>query len=313
MKQPLVLALNPSVDVEWRVPQVRWEEKNDVLSERRWPGGKGVNVARWLHHFCAKPRLLIPLGGATGREMRAGLRQMRVSLTVVPLREPTRANVIVTAQAGGQLRFNPLGPNLSGAEWKAILRRTKASLSRASLQVLSGSLPRGLAVDAYAELIRLADGAGVRTLLDCDGPRLVEAVKARPFLVKPNGHELEQWAGYELRSMRKVQQEAKRLSNLTRGWVLVSLGERGALMVNDPLGFEMRAQAPRLKPLNTVGAGDALLAAVANQIDRGNAPEDWIAWGVAAGSAATGCVAGVLPSAREIERVRESVRVKQLS
>lgn len=313
MKQPLVLALNPSVDVEWRVPQVRWEEKNDVLSERRWPGGKGVNVARWLGHLRARPRLLIPLGGATGREMEAGLKRMRVALDVVPLRESTRANVIVTAQAGGQLRFNPLGPTLSPEEWKAVFRQTKSSLSQASLLILSGSLPRGVAVDAYAELIRLADDAGVRTLLDCDGPRFVKAVKARPFLVKPNWHELEQWAGRGLRSIRDVRQEAKRLSKLTGGWVLASLGERGALLLNDALNFELLAQSPAVKAVNTVGAGDALLAAVANQIHRGQAPEKWLVSGVAAGSAATCCVAGVLPSVQEIAKVRESVLVKQVS
>jgi 1-phosphofructokinase family hexose kinase len=313
VKQPLVLALNPSVDVEWRVPQVRWEEKNDVLSERRWPGGKGVNVARWLHHFRARPRLLIPLGGATGREMAAGLKRMHIPLKVVPLREPTRANVIVTAQAGGQLRFNPLGPTLSVAEWRVILRQTQVNLQRASLLILSGSLPRGLAVDAYADLIRLADGAGVRTLLDCDGPRFVESVKARPFLVKPNWQELEQWAGRELRSLRAVRQEAKRLSKLTRGWVLVSLGERGAHLVNDSSGSEFLASSPAVNAVNTVGAGDALLAAVATRIHRGEAPAEWLAWGVASGSAATGCEAGVLPSQAEIAIVRRSVQVEQLS
>ena len=63
MKRPVVLALNPSVDVEWQVDHVRWEEKNNVLRERRWAGGKGVNVARWLRYLGAKPELILPLGG----------------------------------------------------------------------------------------------------------------------------------------------------------------------------------------------------------------------------------------------------------
>jgi len=304
---PLVLALNPSVDVEWRVPGVRWEEKNDVLSERRWPGGKGVNVARWLKHLGARPRLLIPLGGATGKEMSAGLRRERVSVEIVPLREPTRANVIVTAESGGQLRFNPLGPILSAPEWREVLRRTKSSLSQASLLVLSGSLPRGLAVDAYAQLIRAAGASGVRTLLDCDGPRFVEAVKARPFLVKPNRHELEQWAGVRLRSMSAVRREASRLSRATKGWVLVSLGDKGALLVSEVDGYCRRCAPPKMKPVNTVGAGDALLAAVAMQIQRGAAPEDWLAWGVASGTAATRCVAGHLPGLNSIERLKDQL------
>ena len=301
---PLVLALNPSVDVEWRVPGVHWEEKNDVLSERRWPGGKGVNVARWLKHLGARPRLLIPLGGVTGKEMAAGLRRERMSVEIVPLREPTRANVIVTAESGGQLRFNPLGPILSTQEWKEILRRTQSSLSKASLLVLSGSLPRGVAVDAYAQLIRAAHASGVKTLLDCDGPRFIEAVKARPFLVKPNQHELEQWSGVRLRSMSAVRREASRLSRATKGWVLVSMGGNGALLVNEVDGYCRRCTPPKMKPVNTVGAGDALLAAVAMQIQREASPEDWLAWGVAGGTAATTCRAGHFPGPGSIKQMR---------
>lgn len=307
--RPLVLALNPSVDVEWRVPEVRREEKNDVLSERRWPGGKGVNVARWLRHLRSRPRLLIPLGGGTGREMREGLRRERIHVEEIALRQATRANVIVTAQSGGQLRFNPLGPELSVKEWQAVLRATKRLLVDSSLVILSGSLPRGVPVDAYAQLIRIADSAGVRALVDCDGPRFVEAVKARPFLVKPNWHELEQWAGTRLRSERAVRREAFRLSRITRGWVLVSMGERGAMLVCEPSGFDYRATVPRAKVVNTVGAGDGLLAAVAVQIQADQPPAEWLRWGVAAGSAATRCEAGVLPSARAIQQVYRAVRV----
>src|ERR1043166_7266843 len=141
---PVVLALNPSVDVEWRVTQVRWEEKNEVLSERRWPGGKGVNVARWLGHLGAQPLLILPLGGHTGNEMAAGLHRENIRTRVLPTHEATRANVIITAERRGQLRFNPAGPRLSRADWHSILRCARAALSRASVLVLSGSLPRGL-------------------------------------------------------------------------------------------------------------------------------------------------------------------------
>ncbi|KAF0176610.1 MAG: hypothetical protein FD161_2972, partial [Limisphaerales bacterium] len=67
--QILVIGLNPAVDVEWRVGSLHWDEKNTVLGERRWAGGKSVNVARWLRHLGARVRLLVPLGGATGAEL----------------------------------------------------------------------------------------------------------------------------------------------------------------------------------------------------------------------------------------------------
>jgi 6-phosphofructokinase 2 len=310
MMRPLVLALNPSIDVEWRVTRVRWEEKNEVHAERRWPGGKGVNVARWLKHLGGRPRLLLPLGGRTGAELAAGLRAERIPARVILLLESTRANVIVTSTGQGQLRFNPLGPKLSRRNWRGIVRETTSELKRASVLVLSGSLPRGLAAGSYAALVRLAHRSGVKTLLDCDGAPFAHAVKSRPFLVKPNQHELEQWRGGRLRSAAAMERAALRLSGITRGWVLVSLGEDGALLVHTRDRVVLRACAPAVQPLNTVGAGDAMLAAVALQIARDHPPADWLRSGVGAGTALTECRAGNLPRLSQVQSLVSRVRVR---
>ncbi len=308
--RPLVLALNPSVDVEWRVAQVRWEEKNEILSERRWPGGKGVNVARWLKHLGARPQLLIPLGGQTGRELAAGLRRERIHTCVLPLRGATRANVIVTAERAGQLRFNPAGPKLSRADWAGVRRSTTRALPRASVLVLSGSLPRGLRPDAYAGLVRLAREAGVRALLDCDGPPLAAAVEAHPFLVKPNRHELALWRRRPLRSVDSLEKAARELSDVTGGWVLLSLGAQGAWLIHARDRVWLKTSAPKVAPRNTVGAGDALLASVARQVAQGAPPAEWLRWGVAAGTAATTCPAGVLPPRSLISRMGSTITVR---
>jgi 1-phosphofructokinase len=298
----LVLALNPSIDAEWRVGRVRWEEKNSIESERRWPGGKGVNVARWLAHLGGRPQLLLPLGQATGKEMAAHLRKERLAFRAVPLRGATRVNVIITTADGGQLRFNPFGPELTAREWKDILRETGELLKRASCLVLSGSLPRGVEAGAYGELIRLAHGRGVRTILDCDGEALAAAIAARPFLVKPNEHELEEWCGRRISTEAGLVRAAMELSGQTKGWVLVSRGKRGALLVNRELKERFSARAPAVKPVNTVGAGDALVAAVTRQIELNAAPAEWLRWGVATGTAATQCAAGKLPGEFQVSK-----------
>lgn len=299
----LVLALNPSIDAEWRVARAQWEEKNVIQSERRWAGGKGVNVARWLHHLGGKPKLLLPLGGATGRELAKHLRKERLPAGVITIGEATRVNVIVTTAAGRQLRFNPPGPKLSAKEWNAILAEIRRLLKRASILVLSGSLPRGLKAEAYADIIRLAHKAGVKTIMDCDGQALKAAISARPFLVKPNEHELEEWRGRRISSETELVRAAVELSDQTKGWVLVSRGGRGALLVNDGLKVRLRARAPRVNAANTVGAGDALVAAVARQMERGAGPKESLQWGVAAGTAATQCAAGELPAAALIQQL----------
>lgn len=298
----LVLALNPSIDVEWRVARARWEEKNNVLSERRWAGGKGVNVARWLRHLKGKPQLLLPLGGITGRELAGHLQREGLTFKSIPLREATRVNVIVTTGEGRQLRFNPLGPKLAGREWEAVLRRTEKLLRGASVMVLSGSLPRGVKAGAYAELIRLAGRHEVKTILDCDGKALAAAVAARPFLVKPNEHELEEWHGGRISSQAGLVRAAMGLSGRTKAWVLVSRGGQGALLVNRGSAVQLSARAPRVRTVNTVGAGDALVGAVTRQIELGKPPEEWLRWGVATGTAATQCAAGKLKKRRNEAR-----------
>ena len=321
----LVLALNPSIDAEWRVDDVLWEEKNNVQSERRWAGGKGINVARWLKHLGGRPLLLVPLGGKTGVELSGYLRREKIPAHIIRLCQPTRVNIIVTTKAGRQMRFNPLGPKLSRAEWAEILKRMEQNLRQlftnhgrarhsvraeiehlqngdhevtrpSSLLILSGSLPRGVPVAAYAQLIRLTHQFGLRTLLDCDGPPFATAVKARPFLVKPNEHELAQWWGKPLRSETAIVRAARALSACTRGWVLVSRGPRRGLLLNQVEGFHSFAAPPRVKPRNTVGAGDALLAAIAHAVQCGAPPKVWLEAGLRTGSSATGCLAGLLPA-----------------
>jgi len=161
--------------------------------------------------------------------------------------------------------------------------------------ILSGSLPRGLPDNTYAVLIRLAHQFDVKTLLDCDGPALAAAIKAHPFLVKPNEHELAQWWRKPLHPDRELVRAARALSGQTRGWVLVSRGAKRSLLVNCAERFQFAATPPRVKPCNTVGAGDALLAAVARQIESVAPPQAWLRSGLRVGTLATQSQPGCLP------------------
>ena len=306
----LVVALNPSIDAEWRVARVRWEEKNEVLSERRWPGGKGVNVARWLRRLSHPATLLLPLGGATGRELARQLREETLPARVLPVRQSTRVNIIVTQPAGHQLRFNPVWQRLTPGEWRSVLAGITRALGHAKCLVLSGSIPRGIPATAYAQIIRRARSAGLQCILDCDGAPFAAAVAARPFLVKPNQHELAQWIGRPLGSTKAVLEAARVLSAATRGWVLVSRGAAGAVLVHAANRAAWVARAVPTTVLNTVGAGDALLAAVVGKLTAGALPEDWLRWGVGTGCAATACPAGRLPRRSQIERVVARVHVR---
>jgi 1-phosphofructokinase len=294
----IIVSLNPAIDVEWRVDHAWWEEKNQVLEERRWAGGKGINVARWLKLLGSKPHLIIPLGGRSGKELAGYLRGDKLPASIVPLEQPSRANVVITTPSGRQMRFNPLGPIMAKREWNSVLKTVARRLEGPSCRflVLSGALPRGAPVDAYAQLLRLAHHKGVTGVLDCDGAALIEGLKAAPLLVKPNVHELGQWAGRSLSNEAAIRRAALAMSAVTKGWVIVSCGPRGAMLVNKAQGIALRAGAAKTKVLNTIGAGDALLAGAVRALEKGRSPEIWLRYGVTIGTAATRCIAGETPS-----------------
>lgn len=306
--QILVIGLNPAVDVEWRVASVHWDEKNVVLGERRWAGGKSVNVARWLRHLGAAVKLLIPLGGPTGAELRRQMREEKVPLRAVLVAEPTRANVMVTQEQGPQLRFNPRGPKLAAAEWRAFFAAAETEMRRSSLVILSGALCRDARPTIYRDLVRLAHRLQVRVVLDCDGPAFAAGVTAKPFLVKPNTFELAQWAGRNLVSDAEIEAEARALSRATGGWVFVSRDAQGGLLVNEAASQGWRAVVPSVRARNTVGAGDALLAGAACQIGADALPEEWLRQGLATATAGVQQLAGELAPLKAIAGVHRLIR-----
>jgi len=303
----LVVSLNPAIDCEWEVERIQWEEKNNILRERRWAGGKGSNVARWLRHLGATAELLVPLGGDTGKELAQHLAAAKVRTRVVPLNEPTRVNVIVTSREGGQMRFNPLGPTISATEWRHIIEAVKTC--HASTVIFSGALPRGVPMHAYARLIEVVRKLGAEPILDCDGPAFAAAVGAQPVLVKPNEHELERWWGKRIRTRREWFAAVSKLSEMTGGWVIVSRGSQGALIWDSQSRSGFSARAPKIKIRNTVGAGDALLSAIVRRKQMNSDPEEWLRWGVATGTAAASCEGGALAKVDAIRKLARQIRV----
>lgn len=308
MTRILVLALNPAVDVEWTVSGVGWDEKNTIEAERRWAGGKGVNVARWLRAAGVSAELLVPMGGSSGRELGRHLRAEGLPFRPFRLSQETRIDYIVTTPTGRQLRFNPRGPVIRPEEQRALFERIERRFPRRGIVVLSGSLPRGLPATVYGELAGRARERGGMALVDSDGPVFAAAVKARPFLLKPNEHELRQWAGGRVGTESALRGAAAELSAATGGWVLLTRGPRPAWLIHHDVDRWWTAAPPPVRIQNSVGAGDAVLASVAAQIAQGNGPAEWLRWGMAAGAVAAQRPGGHRPSWSEVAQLAGRVR-----
>lgn len=307
----LVIALNPAVDCEWRVEAVRAEEKNEIAGEVRWPGGKGINVARWLQWLGFPARLFLPLGGDTGRELSAGLRREGIRFTRFPIAAANRVNVVVTPARGPQYRFNQTVPRFNLGTSKRLVARARQLAVRSDPVVISGTLAFGAPADSYARIAAAVAKSAGRFFLDCDREPFRLALQHRPHLVKPNEHELGQWAGRPLSKFADQWAAAQDLSRETGGYVLLSRGGEGAWLVHARAEVHLQAAAPAVVVRNTVGAGDAMLAGAVMAAAKED-PAELLRWAVATGCAATEVAPGKLPRRRRWRELLASVQVVEL-
>ncbi|MEU2076647.1 1-phosphofructokinase family hexose kinase [Streptomyces sp. NPDC013489] len=250
----LTVTLNTAVDLTYRVPALTPHASHRVTQVIERPGGKGLNVARVLAALGHETVATGFAGGATGAVLREQLAATPVRDALVETAGPTRRTVaIVDTASGDTTQLNEPGPTVTAAEWTVFRTRFSALLDGAAAVALCGSLPPGIHVGAYAELVRLARTAGVPVLLDTSGEPLRRGIAARPDLVKPNADELAQLTGTRdpLRATREARGRGART-------VVSSLGPEG-LLAATPEGL-WRAAPPSPVKGNPTGAGDSAVA-----------------------------------------------------
>ncbi|MFJ5550021.1 1-phosphofructokinase family hexose kinase [Streptomyces sp. NPDC093225] len=263
----LTVTLNAALDVTYHVPRLHPHASHRVTDVAERPGGKGVNVARVLAALGHEVTATGFLGGRTGALVREGLASGTPAVTdaFVPCAGTTRRTLaVVDETTGDTTQFNEAGPVVSAAEWAAFLERYAELAATARAVALCGSLPPGVPVGAYAQLVRAARAAGTPVLLDTSGEALRRGVAARPELIKPNAAELAELTGScdPLPATRDARRRGAHA-------VVTSLGPAGLLAVT-PQGT-WQAAPPYAVAGNPTGAGDSavagLLSALAEDLD----------------------------------------------
>ncbi|MEU9475650.1 1-phosphofructokinase family hexose kinase [Streptomyces sp. NPDC048191] len=251
----LTVTLNTALDLTYRVRSLRPHASHRVSDVVERPGGKGVNVARVLAALGHEVTVTGFAGGGTGREVRERLSDTPgLTDALVPVAGATRRTVaVVDEQSGDTTQLNEPGPQIAPGEWGAFLDRYDELLPSASAVALCGSLPPGVPVGAYANLVRAARTAGVPVLLDTSGEPLRRGVAARPDLIKPNADELAELTGSH-EPLRATQDARRRGAHA----VVASLGAEGLLAVT-PEG-RWHATPPTRIHGNPTGAGDSAVA-----------------------------------------------------
>ncbi len=256
-RRVVTLTANPSLDRTAEVPALRPGEVLRMTRLQLDAGGKGVNVARALHAAGVPTTAVLPAGGLNGQELLRLLAIEGLLVDAVAVGEAIRSNITLVEPDGRTTKINEPGPDLSEAATRLHVTVMRAA-ANADWVVLAGSLPPGTTPRLYTDLIAALHDAGVKVAVDCDGPILADVIAAGPDLIKPNAEELEEAAGLPVTDPFSARAAAAVLQERGARAVLASLGDQGAVLIDDT-GVH-HATAPPVLPRSTVGAGDATLA-----------------------------------------------------
>lgn len=286
------VTLNPALDYVVSTDHFALGGLNRANRETILPGGKGINVSMVLRALGVESVALGFVAGFTGKALESALEERGIETDFLALAQGcTRINVKIKAEEESEL--NGKGPQV-GEEGLKRLEGQLKSLKDGDILVLSGSVPAGVPAEIYGRLLSGLEGKGVETVVDTSGEALRAALPYRPFLVKPNRQELEQFLGRTLPDEAGLRRGAGELRRMGARNVLISLAGEGSLLADETGAFHRRS-APTGTVRNSVGAGDAMVAGfLAGWLWEKDYDKAHM-WGVAAGSAtafSTGTAAG---------------------
>ncbi|MDT5197976.1 MAG: 1-phosphofructokinase [Mycobacterium sp.] len=272
---------NPSLDRTLHLHRLARGQVNRATTTMVEPSGKGVNVALALHGVEVDVRAVLPIGGSAGREIASLLDDLGVEHVDVPIAGAVRSNISLIEDDGRSTKVNEPGPHLSDAEVDALYATTLAGSTVGDWVVWAGSLPGGFTPQRFADAVADTRATGRLVAIDSSGPALTQVLSQHgdrlPHMVKPNAEELAEVAGRDLATLGDVADAAQVL--LVRGvrTVLISLGHNGALLVDADLPRPLHGRAAAGRVVNTVGAGDALLAGWLAALHAGATPTEALA------------------------------------
>ncbi|MBT2364821.1 1-phosphofructokinase family hexose kinase [Streptomyces sp. ISL-10] len=259
----LTVTLNAAVDITYQVPELTPHATHRVGEVRERPGGKGINVARVLCALGHETVVTGFAGGHTGAVLREMLAPLAPRDALVTIAGTTRRTIaVVDGTSGDTTQLNEPGPTVTPEEWTAFLTAYDSLLTGAEAVALCGSLPPGIHVGAYADLVRRTRAAGVPVLLDTSGEPLRRGIAARPDLIKPNADELAQLTGSR-EPLRATRDARRRGAHAVVG----SLGPDG-LVAATPDGT-WQASPPTAVRGNPTGAGDSAVAGLLSGLVEG--------------------------------------------
>ena len=292
------VTFNPSLDYIVDVENFRLGMTNRTCSEQMMAGGKGINVSIVLKNLDIRSTALGFIAGFTGEEIRRQVAELGIFAEFIAIPEGlSRINLKLRSIDGTEI--NGMGPTIGQAQLDALYEKLDTLTEKDTL-VLAGSIPASMPSSIYSDILARLQDKGVTFVVDATKELLTNVLCYKPFLIKPNNHELGELFGVTLSTRESVVPYARRLQEQGARNVLVSMAGQGAVLVAED-GSVYMTPAPKGTLVNAVGAGDSMvagfLAGWQERHDYGHA----FRMGVAAGSASA--FSKYLATREEVERV----------
>lgn len=253
----VTVTFNPSLDYIVTVPDFATGKTNRTSSELMLPGGKGINVSIVLSNLGVENTALYFAAGFVGDEITRRVEESGIRAEVIPVEEGcSRINVKLASIDGTEI--NGAGPVIGEKHIEELLTRLDR-LTEGDTLVLAGSIPGTMPKTIYSDILQRLSGRGIRFVVDATGDLLLNVLEYKPFLIKPNNHELGELFHVTLDTRESVVPFAKKLQELGARNVVVSMAGEGAVLVAED-GTVVLQEAPKGTLINAVGAGDSMVA-----------------------------------------------------
>lgn len=294
----VTVSMNPAIDKTVEIDALVPGGLNRIQKVEYDAGGKGINVSKTIHELGGESIATGFLGGNAGKTIANVLEDRGIKSDFIWVDGETRTNTKVFEESGAVTELNEPGPVISDAQIEELLKKLEDYAAKETLFILAGSIPGGVDKHIYAKITERVHEKGATVLLDADGELFRNSLEAHPDIIKPNRVELEEYAGFDYRaSEEELVGLAGKLMEKGIKTVAISMGKGGAMFMRD--GYQVKCPALSVKAHSTVGAGDAMVAALAYAWDKKLDNDETIRLCMATSAGAVTTI-GTKPPAREL-------------
>ena len=301
------VTLNPSIDYVINLEHLNVGHINRINSEHVYPGGKGINVSRILKTLGHDNIATGFVSNFTGDFIIKSLSDLDVKSDFIKLDNGfTRINIKIKSDE--ETEINGSGPDISEEKLNELFDKL-SKLKEGDILILAGSIPQTLKEDLYERIMEHVKNHNVKVVVDATKNLLLNVLKYNPFLIKPNNHELEEIFNVQLESIEDIVTYGKKLQDMGARNVLVSRGKDGALLITENEEVFI-ANVPKGEVINSVGAGDSMVAGFISAYINSNSYEEALKLGSASGSATA--FSSDLASKELIDKLIGEIKVERI-